>query len=177
MSRRRPRIDVEGCQDTAAGIPDAQFLEELEHMQTCPILRYIQQEPRVIENDCDVPGWKKVVLPGMNDASVLTYYWHVESGRLSRDCPKSTIEAMETPKAQLLKITECLKEDAISLAKECAPHEVRIHAAVLAQIGEALYQNILECEASEESAWSSVARALMDQRKSIKSLSSDTPCD
>lgn len=174
MSRRRPRIDIEGCQDTAAGIPDAQFLEELEHMQTCPILRYIQREPRVIENDCSVPGWKKVVLPGMNDSSLLTYYWHVESGRLSRDCPKSTIDAMETPKAQLLKITESLKEDAIFLAQECVPHEVRIHAAVLAQIAEALYQ---ECEASEESAWSSIARVLKEQRKSIKSLSSDIARD
>lgn len=167
MSRRRPRIDIEGCQNHV-GISDAQFFEELEHLQTCPILRYIQREPRVVENEYIAPGWKKVELPGVKEKAMLTYYWHVESGRLTREAPNEIADSTrDTPKAQMLKITESLKQDAISLAQESAPNDVRIHAAVLAQVAEALCR---ECESESENrtAWSSVARVLTEQRKTIQ---------
>lgn len=166
MSRRRTRIDVDGSENPV-GIPEEQFLEELEHLQTCPLLKYIQQEPCVVENEYVSSGWKKVILPGVNGTTPLTYYWHVESGRLRREIHhlNETRDAGDTPKAQMLEITESLKQDAISLAQDNVPHDVRIHAAVLAQVGEALSR---ECETSEEPAWSLVARVLMEQRKIIQ---------
>lgn len=169
MSRRRQRIDVEGCQNTV-GISDRQFLEELEHLQTCPLLQYIQQEPCIVENEYISPGWKKVVLPGANEMSQLTYYWHIESGRVSRERPEEAKEAGDTPKAQLLNITKVLRQDAIALAQESVPNDVGIHAAVLAQIAEALCR---ECETSEEPAWSLVTHVLAEQRKIIQASCKD----
>lgn len=177
MSQRRLRIDV-SSEENPTKVYEAEFLEELEHLKTCSVLRHIQREPDVIENECIIPGWKKVVLPGVNDteASLLTYYWHVESGRLCRDCPQSPTDVIETPKLDISKIAESLKNDSISLAQQCTaqiPDTARnaIHAAAMAQVAEALWR---ECEASttKEDAWSSVVRVLLKQKETIRAYTS-----
>lgn len=191
MSRRRQRLDIESQgQESQTLEMDDLFLEELEHIRTCPILRYIHHEPRVMELPNDdvgdsfpLPGWKKVVLRCGNtgNSSLLSYYWHVESGRLQRNCPMKTIGSGATDEShiQVSKIAQSLRQDAVSLAENCKKDEAvsddarnAIHAAALAQVAEALSKECLGSGESSNDAWSSVARVLFHEQKSIQSSQS-----
>eukprot|EP00890_Picochlorum_soloecismus_P005608 jgi/Picsp_1/6048/NSC_03402-R1_cell division cycle 5-like protein len=104
MARRRHRVDLSGSRLEHA--PDDQafstvkkvaqdFLEELRHIQTCPIFSYIEDEPRVVEQISGVQDWKKV------KQGEIEYYWHVPSGRVSLSSPLESGQGGEETTADL----------------------------------------------------------------------------
>lgn len=64
------------------------FLEELRHIQTCPVFSYIEDEPRVVEQISGVQDWKKV------KQGEIEYFWHVPTGRVSLRSPVESGEEM-----------------------------------------------------------------------------------
>ncbi|KAI8106896.1 hypothetical protein M9434_001550 [Picochlorum sp. BPE23] len=160
MSRRRQRLDLT-AQPT--GLDESRYIEHLDHILECPLFQYLEQEPKIVSHSspAGTHGWKKVSL-----GPEMEYYWHVESGKVSRECPGDGEGHGIKGGNEYRELVESLQHDAVRLAQK--QDDLAVQAAVVSRIADGMlraYDTMSSGDSSVEDVWSAVFRVMSDERR------------
>lgn len=150
------------------------YIEHLDHILECPLFQYLEQEPKIVNDSSPsgTHGWKKVSL-----GPEMEYYWHVESGKVSRECPGQdqghAINADGSTCCEYRRLVESLRHDAVRLAqKQNDPTHIAVQAAIVSRVADGMLRayDAMSCKdtSSVEDVWSAVFRVMSGEHDAIR---------
>lgn len=102
----------------------------------------------------------------------MEYYWHVESGKVSRECPGNEEGHNIKGSNKYRMLVESLQHDAVRLAqKQDDPMQLSVQAAVVSRIADGMlraYDTMSSADSSVEDVWNTVFQVISDERDAFR---------
>lgn len=157
-----------------------QFLRDVKHIQSCPALSLLQQEPQVIDNDAGLPDWKRV-----RQGKSIEYFWHVPSGKVSIKPPGQLYGsgdgqggASEEIGSAMRNMTEQMRSYVIELATKAGKglskvdeeSRMAIQAATLSQLADRIYAMFGGGAMDAANPWTVLCEAIVEEKRQLETI-------